>query len=210
MTIPLDPKFDIIANSQKYYKKYQKAKTAIHYIKEQMQYAKNEIEYFKVLSSQLNHCSLNDALEIQQELIINKYLLQNQAKQLSKKQKPSYITYIVNDTFISVGKNNIQNEYITHKLAKSNEFWFHVQNASGSHVVVHTQELNEELIRTAALLAAYYSSLSLSSSVAVDYTQVKYIKKIPGKRNCFVTYTHQKTIYIDPDINIVKNLRIKR
>lgn len=209
-SIPLDPKIDIVANSQKYFKKYQKSKTAIHYINEQILLSENEIEYFKMLSTQLQHCSLNDAIEIQQELINQKYIAPKHTKPFSKKQMPSFLTYIVDDVLIRVGKNNLQNEYITHKLAKANEYWFHVQNASGSHVVVQATILNETLIRTAAMLAAHYSSLMQSSSVAVDYTQVKYIKKIPGKRNCFVTYTHQKTIYIDPDIRFIENLRIKK
>ncbi len=207
--IELDSKYTVLENSQLYYKKYQKSKTAIHYIKEQKDLTMNEIDYFKMLQYQLKNCSLNDALEIRQELLDHHYLIQKTAG-VQKKKKPNYLTYLVNDVEISVGKNNLQNEFITHHLAKPNEMWFHVQSASGSHVVVHSQELNEELIRTAANLAAYYSSLGQSSSVPVDYTQIKNIKKIPGKKPCFVTYTRQKTIYIDPDKNIIESLRLKK
>ena len=209
IVIDLDSKYDIITNSQKFYKKYQKAKTAIHYIDEQIRIANDEIDYFNILLFQINNSNINDALEIRQELIDNKYLIKNESKR-NKKQKPNYLTYIVDDILISVGKNNLQNEYITHKLAKSNEYWFHVKDASGSHVVVHTDELTENIIRTAANIAAYYSSFKESSSVPVDYTQIRNIKKIPGKRNCFVTYTKQKTIYIDPDKNHIESLRIKK
>lgn len=205
--IDLDPKYSVLENSQRYYKKYQKTKTAIHYINEQMKAAQNEIDYFKILLFQLNTAGIHDALEIKQELIQNKYLFENKDT-LKKKKKPNYLTYILDGINISVGKNNIQNEYITHHLAKPNEMWFHIKDGSGSHVVVHSDVLNEELIRTAAQLAAYYSSYSLSSSVAVDYTQVKNIKKIPGVRSCFVTYTKQKTIYIDPDKHYIESLRI--
>ncbi len=209
--IDLDAKYDIITNSQKYYKKYQKAKTSIHYIEQQIQQAKSEIDYLTLLSFQLQNCSINDALEIRQELTDNKYLLQKQNQHNNKrKSKPNYSTYLLEDVELFVGKNNLQNEYITHKLAKSNTYWFHVQNGSGSHVVVNTEHLTESLIRTAANLAAYFSSLGQSSSVPVDYTQVKNIKKIPGKRACFVTYTKQKTIYIDPDKTILESLRIKK
>lgn len=209
ITITLDPKYDVITNSQKYYKKYQKAKSAIHYISEQIEKSNDEIEYFKVLLSQLNNCGLNDALEIKDELIENRYMMATNQKP-TKKKKPQLLTYIVNGINISVGKNNLQNEYLTHKFAKPNEYWFHIKDASGSHVVVHSDNLTEELIRTAANLAASYSSNYLSSSVAVDYTQVRNIKKIPGKRNCFVTYTKQKTIYIDPNQKLIDELKVKK
>ncbi|MDE7105701.1 MAG: NFACT RNA binding domain-containing protein, partial [Anaeroplasmataceae bacterium] len=194
---------------QKYYKKYQKTKTAVHYIEEQLNLAKNEIEYFQMLLAQLKCASINDALEIRQELIENRYLLEVQNKS-KKKQKPNYLTYIVDDVVIHVGKNNLQNEYLTHKLAKPSDYWFHVQNASGSHVIVCTNELTENLCRTAAMLAANFSSLNESSSIPVDYTLVRNIKKIPGKRNCFVTYTKQKTIYIDIDKKILVDLKVKK
>lgn len=207
--IDLDAKYDVITNSQKYYKKYQKTKTAVHYINEQLALAENEIEYFQILLDQLKCASINDALEIRQELMDNRYLLEAQNK-FRKKTKPNFLTYIVDDIFIYVGKNNIQNEYLTHKLAKASDYWFHVQDASGSHIIVCTNELTENLCRTAAMLAANYSSLNESSSIPVDYTLVRNIKKIPGKRNCFVTYTKQRTIYIDIDKKILERLKVKK
>lgn len=209
MIIDLDSKYDVIANSQRYFKKYQKAKSAAIYIDEQIKNANNEIEYFNILLEQLKCANINDALEIRQELIDNRYLMDNRVA-VKRKNKPNYLTYIVDDTYIYVGKNNLQNEYLTHKLAKPNEYWFHVQNASGSHIIVATSNLTENLCRTAAMLAASYSSQALSSSIPVDYTQVKNIKKIPGKKNCFVTYTRQKTIYIDVVPKIIKELRVKK
>ena len=89
--------------------------------------------------------------------------------------------------------------------------WFHVKDAPGSHVIVQkTSPLNEEEIRTAALLASYYSPFKDSSSVPVCYTQVRYIKKIPGKRPCFVTFSHEKTIFIDPDISLINAIKTKK
>ena len=106
-------------------------------------------------------------------------------------------------------ENNIQNEYITHKLAKPNELWFHVKDGSGSHVVLAKEnDITEAEIRCAAMLAAYYSYASLSSSVAVDYSKVKFIKKIPGQKGCFVSYSRQNTIYIDPDKKYIETLRV--
>ena len=208
--ISLDSKYNVITNSQKFYKKYHKSKTAVSYIKEQIDITKNEIEYFKVIQYQLNNCNINDALEIKEELINNGYLINKETKRNTKKQKPHFLTYVVDDISITVGKNNLQNEYITHKLANGNDYWFHVKDGSGSHVVVHTNELTENLIRTAANLAAYNSIYKDSSTVPVDYTQVRNIKKIPGKRNCFVTYTRQKTIYIDPESKLIESLVVKK
>lgn len=211
ITIPLDIKYSIIENSSKYFKKYQKCKTSLQYIDKQIENAKNEIEYFDMLKYQLESANINEALEIQDELVEGKYIFKKNNKPI-KKQKPKLLTYILeNSTTISVGKNNIQNEYLTHKFAKGNEMWFHIKDGSGSHVVIHKEDpLNEEEIRTAANIAAYYSSMNKSSSVAVDYTKVRNIKKIPGKRNCFVTYTNQKTIYIDPSEEFINNLKVKK
>ena len=210
VVIPLDNKYTVLDNSNKYYKKYQKAKNSISHINEQINIAKDEIDYFTLLNYQLTDCTINEALEIQDELINNKYLFKPVANK-KKNQKPKLLTYIVDDTLISVGKNNLQNEYLTHKLARGNELWFHIKDSAGSHVVVHdTLEPSEEVIRAAATIAAYYSTFKESSSVAVDYTRVRNIKKIPGKRACFVTYTHQKTIYIDPSEDYIKTLEVKK
>ena len=142
------------------------------------------------------------------ELIDNKYLFKE--KNSNKKKKPQVLTFNIDGGVIVVGKNNIQNEYITHHLAKPNDLWFHVKGAPGSHVVIKDKIPEDEDIRLAANLAAYYSSYSLSSSVPVDYTKIKNIKKIPGKRACFVSYTHEKTIYIDPDKEIIDKMEVRK
>ena len=212
ITIKLDNKYTVLDNSNKYFKKYQKAKSSIKYINEQIEESKNEIDYFNVLKYQLNDASINEALEIQDELIENKYLFNKEITNKKKNPKPKLLTFeLDNNILISVGKNNIQNEYLTHKLANSNDMWFHVKDAPGSHVVVHNGgELSEEEIRIAANLAAYYSSFKESSSVPVDYTRIRNIKKIPKRRACFVTYKHQSTIYIDPDYDTILKLKIRK
>lgn len=205
--IPLDERYSIIDNSNKYYKKYQKMKNSVAHLNEQLEIAKNELEYFKLIEEQLKISSIDDALEIKEELIKNKYLFVKENKKNKKNQAPSYLKYKVGNNLIFVGKNNLQNEYLTHKLAKKDWYWFHVKNTSSSHVIVATDTLTEELIRSAAMLAAKHSTFSESSSIPVDYTQVKNIKKIPGKRNCFVTYRNEKTIYIDIDNDVLDQLK---
>ncbi len=206
--IPLDKKYNIVDNSKIYYKKYQKAKNATMHIVEQLQIANDDLNYFKIIYSQLENANMADILEIENELVELKYIKKNQNKK-KRKVKTKILTYeLDDDTKIYVGKNNIQNELVTHKIAKYNDIWFHVKDAPGSHVVVSkNSELTETDIRTAAMIASYYSTYKDSSSVAVDYTQVRYIKKIPGKKACFVTYTNQKTIYIDPSKEFIDNLK---
>ena len=101
---------------------------------------------------------------------------------------------------------NIQNDYITHKLSKNYDWWFHVKDAPGSHVVFKMPMvdyvLTEQDIRYCANLAASFSKMSTSSSVPVDYVQIKYLKKIPGMKGSNVTFTNNKTIYIDPNIKV--------
>ena len=205
--INLDERYNILENSQKYYKKYQKLKKSLTYINEQIEICKNEINYFNLLNDQLKIANLNDVLEMVDELKKYKYLPNNITK--NNKKKPKYLTYEIADTLIYVGKNNIQNDYITNKLSKPNYLWFHVKDGSGSHVVIAKEDnYTENEIRTAAMLAAYYSYASNSSSVAVDYTKIKFIKKIPGQKGCFVTYSRQNTIYIDPDKDYISNLKV--
>ncbi len=210
VTIDLDIKKSPVQNSEKYFKKYKKLKTSIPYINRQIREANKEMKYFELLLHQVQNASLKDIEEIKDELIEKRYLKQKLVKP-KRKKKPNFETYYDEEgTEILVGKNNIQNEYITHKLAKHNEVWFHVKGAPGSHVVVRKiQPLSETNIRTASQLASYFSKLRGSSSVPVDYVEVRYIKKVPGKINSFVTYKNNKTIYIDPDEDLILNLKRK-
>ncbi|MFK5882742.1 MAG: NFACT RNA binding domain-containing protein [Candidatus Izemoplasma sp.] len=208
--IILDPKLSPVKNSEKYFKKFKKFKTSIPYINKEITSAIYLLEYFELLLVQLNNASMNDIDEMRSELE-DKKLLKKRKRVVKKNKKPNYESFIDADGIeILVGKNNIQNEYITHKIAKRLEVWFHVKNAPGSHVLVRKEfPLSETTIRTAALLAANYSKLKNSSSVGVDYVEVKYLKKVPGKINSFVTYSTNKTIYIDPDQEFILNLKKK-
>jgi len=201
----LDPK----QNAAVYYKKYKKAKNAVTYITEQIHLTKQLIDYFDLLVSQIETAAISDIEEIKVELTEKGYL--RKKGKVSKKKLPSFETYYSsNDTAIYVGKNNIQNEYLTHKLARNEDYWFHTKDAHGSHVIVKTAELDEEIIRMASNLAASFSKARLSSSVPVDYTQIKYVKKTPGEMASFVNYTHQKTIYIDPDMTLIAHYKKKK
>ena len=197
--IDIDPSKNIKDNANIYFKKYKKSKAAIEHLNEQIKIATSQLEYFKLLDYQLKSGSLKDIVEIKQELIQNNYLKDKGINLKKNKQKPNYLEIKYEGSKIYIGKNNLQNDYLTHQVAKKDDLWFHVKDSHGSHVIVSRDTKDsEEVIRKAAYLAATYSEAKDSSSVAVDYTLVKYIKKIPGRKGSFVSYTHQKTIYIDP------------
>lgn len=211
LEINLNPLLDPSSNLKAIFNKAKKASTAIVEVKKQIDIVLKEIEYLNTILFQLSIADNKDLEEIKLELSLNGYLKSNQ-KYKKKQQKIEFITYKVDDILIYVGKNNTQNDYLTHKIASSNDYWFHTKNLPGSHVIVRIPEndpnfvMSEKLIRTAANIAAYYSTGKTSSSVPVDYTKVRYLKKVPGMKGSFVTLQNQKTIYIDPDINLIKNL----
>lgn len=210
ITIDLDPKKNAIENMEAYFKKNKKLRISIPYIEKEIKKAKNELVYFEELLSQLEYATIKDIEEIKEELEDNKYI-KKKVQSKKRKNKPNYDTYFDRDGIeILVGKNNLQNEYITHKLAKHNEVWFHTKDSPGSHVIVrHPLPLTESTIRTAAQLSAYFSKMRKSSSVPIDYVEVRYLKKVPGRAGSFVTYKNNKTIYIDPDEEFVINLQKK-
>lgn len=200
ISIPIDMRFDLKENANRFYQKYHKLKRGQSILLEQIEQCKEEIAYYTQLEEQLNHCTPIDAIEIREELIKNRIMFQNKSNIRRKKPKNPHVLHLQYDgADIYVGKNNIQNNYITHHLARKQDTWFHVKDYHGSHVLIKCDALNEAKIRMCANLATYYSKGKQSSSVPVDYTQVSQLKKVPGSKIGFVTMKSYKTIYIDPD-----------
>lgn len=211
ITIPLDVRLDGKSNAKKYFQRYQKAKNAITYLNEQIDKTRQEIEYFDTLLMQMEHASLYDALEIKDELENLGYIKKKKSNQSKKKNKvPHFETITAKDgTSIYIGKNNLQNDYLTFKFAKKQYYWFHVKDMHGSHVIVANEQPDEYLIRLAANLAALYSKAQNSSSVPINYTKVSTLKKAPGNVLGKVILNHYKTIYIDPDKAELEKLQEK-
>lgn len=212
IVIPLDPLKSPSDNAQKYFSKYQKAKNSIEIIKEQIRLAEEELSYFDSLQQQLMAASIKDIAEIREELVDEGYIRERQKRKSKnpKQTKPQLETFIASDgTEILVGKNNKQNDYLTSKLAARDEIWFHTKDIPGSHVVIRSKEPTEEAIKEAATLAAYYSKARLSSSVPVDFTKVRHVKKPNGSKPGFVIYDNQQTIYVTPDEEMVLSLKSK-
>ena len=214
VTIPIDMRYDLKANANKYYQKYHKMKRSLVILEEQINQCKEDIEYYTQLEEQLQHCSVFDAGEIREELIKQRVLMpKKENKRKKKNNKPNVLHLVFNDCEIYVGKNNIQNNYVTHQVSRKNDLWFHVKDYHGSHVLLKSDDFTETQIRLCAMLAAYYSKGKDSSSVPVDYCLISQIKKVPGSKIGFVTMKSNKTIYIDPDetylLEIIKNHQVK-
>ncbi|MGG1678775.1 NFACT family protein [Neobacillus sp. NRS-1170] len=210
ITIPLDPRKTPSENAQKYFSKYQKAKNSVAVVMEQIEKAQLEVEYFDNLLQQVVSASPKDIQEIREELVEGAYIRERQKRNGKKIQnaKPVLDHFLSTDgTDIIVGKNNKQNDYLTNKLAARDEIWLHTKDIPGSHVVIRSKEPSEETVLEAANLAAYYSKARNSSSVPVDFTKVRHVKKPSGSKPGFVIYDNQQTVYVTPDEELVLNLK---
>ncbi|KOO40705.1 Rqc2 family fibronectin-binding protein [Priestia koreensis] len=209
ITIELDPQKSPSRNAQSYFSKYQKAKNSVEVVKEQIAKAETEISYFDSIMQQMESASHKDISEIREELMEEGYLKNRRGKQKQKKpQKPTLEQYIASDgTEILVGKNNKQNEYLTNRVAARDDVWFHTKDIPGSHVVIRSTSPSDDTILEAAKLAAYFSKAKLSSSVPVDFTKIRHVKKPSGSKPGFVIYDNQQTVFVTPDEELVLKLR---
>ena len=215
--IPLDPLLTPQQNAAGYYKRYNKAKTAEKMLTEQIAKGETDLDY---LDSVLQMITLSegdrDLQEIRQELMDNGYLRQHKRKMTAKgKQKvvhakPMEFRSTAGLTIL-VGKNNSQNDRLTLKDADKRDLWLHVQKLHGSHVILKTggTEPDPQSLTEAAMLAAYFSQGKDSGQVPVDYTPVRVVKKPAGAKPGFVVYNTYNTLYVTPDGDTVKALRVK-
>ena len=168
---------------------------------EQIKICREEIEYLETVEHALNSCdTLSEIDEIKTELVAGNYLKNFKKKTaLSKKSEP-FKFFTPDGTEILIGKNNLQNDRLTFKIANPNDIWLHTKDITGSHVILRCGnfEPSEENLIFAAKLAAKFSKAADSSKVPVDYTKIKFVKKPSGAKPGFVNFFNQKTIYIDP------------
>lgn len=212
--IKLDPLLTPQQNAAKYYKEYNKAKTAEEMLTIQLEKGRRELDY---LNSVLENITLaegeRDLQEIRHELADTGYL-RRQIKGRDKGRRLSPKPMEFRSTAglrISVGKNNMQNDLLTCKQAFKSDIWFHTQKIHGSHVILWTGGAQPDLqsLNEAACLAAWFSQGRESGKVPVDYTPVKYVKKPAGARPGMVVYTTYETAWVTPDERLVKRLRVK-
>ena len=206
--IELDPNLTIEKNSEKYFDLYKKNKRTIENLIKQIEISKQDLGYFETIKFQIENADKTDIAEIKEELIANG-ILKEKIKVNKKKHKSNYFVINHNGTAIYVGKNNLQNDAITNKLARRDYLWFHAKDIPGSHVVIFDNNPSEETIEVASMLAAYYSKFKNEEYVNVDRTLIKNVKKISGAKPGLVTYTGQKTVKQKIDKNLIGELLMK-
>ena len=203
VTIPLDEKLTASQNAARYYKKYNKLKTARTIAAEQAEKARAELEYLKTVEASLALCDCAaDVSEIREELMKTGYLRRPvQAKgQKPKKTEPMYFHTSLGREIIC-GKNNTQNDFLSTKFAEKSDWWFHVKGGAGSHVIMRCEPDEDPDARDfteAAQAAAFFSDKRASANVAVDYTLAKFVKKPSGSAPGHVIYTDYYTAYVNP------------
>jgi len=208
ITIALDKALTPSQNAQRYFKRYQKLKEAVKYLTELIEETKATILYLESVETVLNQAGLEEIAEIREELIQTGFIRRRQREKIQKRKKPEQ--YLASDgkTIIYVGRNNLQNEELTFKMARKEELWFHAKDIPGSHVVI-SGNLNpsDEVKTDAAELAAYFSKGRLSNLVQVDMIEVKKLNKPTGGKPGFVTYTGQKTLRVTPDSEKIASMK---
>ena len=209
--IQLDILLTPVQNAQRYYKKYSKQKSAEIFTASQRTENLLEIEYLESQLVNLSNCTEDEEIdEIKTELISLGYIKYSK-KGASRKQKPSKpMHYISSDGMdIFVGKNNVQNDYLTTKFADSSDIWMHTKKIPGSHVIIknNNNSVSDITIMEAASLCAYYSKARSSSNVPVDYTEKKNVKKPSGAKPGMVVYYTNKTVYITPNEGMINELK---
>lgn len=208
ITIALDKALTPNQNAQRYFKRYQKLKEAVKYLTELIEETKATILYLESVETVLNQAGLEEITEIREELIQTGFIRRRQREKIQKRKKPEQ--YLASDgkTIIYVGRNNLQNEELTFKMARKEELWFHAKNIPGSHVVISGNlDPSDEVKTDAAELAAYFSQGRLSNLVQVDMIEVKKLNKPTGGKPGFVTYTGQKTLRVTPDPEKIASMK---
>lgn len=203
ITIPLNPAISPASNAQKYYKDYRKAKTAEKMLTQQIEKAKDELDYIDATLDCVSRAeSEKDLAQIRLELIEQGYIKPPKGKQKPPAALPP-MEFTSSDGFkILVGRNNKQNDKLTLKTANKNDVWFHTKDIHGSHTIVVTdgKEITETAILEAAQTAAYFSKARESSQVPVDYTLVRFVSKPSGAKPGMVIYVNNSTVYVTPKI----------
>ena len=206
--ISLNPMKTPWENIDEYYNRAKKIKAAIVYAKNDLPKQENLLSYLNQLEDFVNRSnSISDLEEIREEMVDNK-LIKKKGRN-KKKSKPSrpFHYKTENGSDIYVGKNSKQNDYITLKVARKEDLWFHVKDSPGSHVILKTDKIFDEDIKKAAYLAALNSSLASANKVDVDYTEKKNVNKAKGAKDGMVYYVNFSTITVNLDQNVDLNLK---
>ena len=208
--ITLDKALTPNQNAQRYFKRYQKLKEAVKHLTSLIEETRTTILYLESVETALAQASLSEIAEIREELIQTGFIRRRQREKIQKRKKPEKYLATDGQTIILVGRNNLQNDELTFKIAKKDELWFHAKDIPGSHVVITGNlQPSDEVKTDAAELAAYFSKARLSNLVQVDMIEIKKLNKPTGGKPGFVTYTGQKTLRVTPDAEKIKSMKIQ-
>lgn len=209
VSIPLDATKTPQENAQRYFEKYNKQKRTYEALSHFIQETQEEITYLESIRTSLDIAMNEDDLaEIKEELITSGYMRRKFTKK-KVKIKNNPLHYISSEGYhMYVGKNNFQNDQLTFTFATGNDWWFHVKQAPGSHVIVKTngEELPDRTFEEAGRLAAYYSSMRGVEKVEIDYVEKKHVKKPKGGKPGFVVYYTNYSLVIDSDISEIQQI----
>ena len=209
ISISLDKALTPNQNAQRYFKRYQKLKEAVKHLTSLIEETRITILYLESVETALAQASLTEIAELREELIQTGFIRRRQREKIQKRQKPEKYLATDGQTIILVGRNNLQNDELTFKIAKKDELWFHAKDIPGSHVVITGNlQPSDEVKTDAAELAAYFSKARLSNLVQVDMIETRKLNKPTGGKPGFVTYTGQKTLRVTPDEEKIKSMKI--
>lgn len=221
ITIKLDKRYSPSINAKIFFKKYSKLKNALKIVSQQKVETLDELNYIDSIIYELDNCkTLDDISTILEEISenktfedINKKLIKNsnskskkgkQNKNNNQKLNFNPIKYNIDNYTLLVGRNNVENDYLTLKYAKKTDIWFHTKDIHGSHCILvlngNNAPSNDILVRCAEI-AAYHSKGKNSSNVPVDFCEVKFVKKPSKSKPGMVIYTHNKTLKVEPKIS---------
>ena len=210
VTVPLSETLSPQQNAERYYKEYAKAKTAEKVLKEQIAHGEAELVYFEAVLEELARAETEkDVAEIRQELAECGYVRNTEKKRMKTAPSRPMVFRSSDGAMIYVGRNNRQNDLLTLKTAARNDLWLHVQKQPGSHVIIDCSgnEPSDMTVTEAAMLAAWFSQAKDGQNVAVDMTNVRYVKKPSGARPGMVVYDRYRTVFVTPDAELVEKLR---
>ena len=200
LTIPLKPNLTIVENAQWYYKLYTKLKNRMISGEYQLSASTTKLEYLKSILYSISLATTRESLEEIRKECMDAGIIKKSKKPLSYKLgKSNYIHLTIDEGEMFIGRNNQQNEYLTHRFAKPTDIWFHTEDIQGSHLILRLNvEPDDMILSKVAQYAAYFSKARETSKVPVDYTYIKNIKKPPGAPLGFVIFNTHQTMIVEP------------
>ncbi|WP_018084920.1 Rqc2 family fibronectin-binding protein [Desulfurispora thermophila] len=216
VSIPLDPQLTPARNAQAFFKKYNKARATQQAATTQLSQSRSELAYLREVETAINLAEEPETLQqIRQELVEEGYLAPESSDPRTRKnEKASSLQpqpikiFLPEGLSVLVGKNNRQNDFITMRLARPEDIWLHAKDIPGAHVIIRTEgkPVPASALLQAACLAAHFSQAREATTVPVDYTQRKNVRKPKGAKPGYVIYEEQKTLYVRPDPDLVEKL----